>query len=351
MAFDLMRSNSSADGPFWADLYRRHAPDLRRLIVRKVPPDAPIDDLLQEVFYQAYRSRDRVDLSQPMGGWLARIAQRVCITWWRRQKADGGPWDADERIDPTVFPGSDEHLTALDRGRRVSTALGRLSPRHRYLLVGHTQGELSCEHLARSEGSSPKAVKSALGRARTEFRRHIEDLPVAAVVCRRWYARHQRAVPVAEGLGAWVGAVVTLGVIATLSIAPVGLRQDARERLADDSTSVASAGSSAAVHPPQAEAERARGTERRTEHSTASRAASQPPTASPRSTGAGVSAAGVGSRADVTRTPEGTWVTVEVTRTLPVVGGEATVGTSIRCDQGLVTQVGCTALGAVPEPG
>lgn len=128
MAFDLLRSNSPAGEPEWDELYRRHGPDLRRLIARRVPSSAPVDDLLQEAFYQAYRSRHRVDLSQPAWPWLATLAHRVCIAWWRRQRPDGEPWGAEEHVDPAVFPGSDEHVSAIVRGEAVASALAELSP-------------------------------------------------------------------------------------------------------------------------------------------------------------------------------------------------------------------------------
>ncbi|HEX2040258.1 MAG TPA: sigma-70 family RNA polymerase sigma factor [Acidimicrobiales bacterium] len=351
MAFDLLRSNSSAAEPEWDELYRRHAPDLRRLIARRVPLDAPVDDLLQEVFYQAYRSRHRVDLSEPAWPWLATIAHRVSIAWWRRRRPDGAIGAVDVRGGSEVVPGSDEHVAAILEGERVSTALARLSPRHRFLLVSHAADELSCERLARAEGSSAKAVKSALGRARTHFRRHMEGLPAAAVACRRWCARHQRVAPVAEGVGPWVGAVVTLGVVATLSVAPVAMRAEGRDRPADgpdaagavDRPAVAGAsghGPGAPVPAPAA----GRGSQR------PSASASAPPGASPARTGTAVAAAVVGTNADVRRSPEGTWTVLDVHVHNPVAGDGVSVGATVRCTSGALAGAACAVGRALPAP-
>lgn len=351
MAFDLLRSNSSADEPEWEDLYRRHAADLRRLIARRVPANAPVDDLLQEAFYQAYRSRDRVDLSQPVWPWLATLAHRVCIAWWRRQQPDGVPWGEEEHVDPAVFPGSDEHVTAVVRGQQVSSALARLSPRHRFLLVGHTSEGLSCEHLARFEGSSAKAVKSALDRARTHFRRHMRadrgsgwGLPVGIVAgMKRWYAKHLRAVPLAEGIGSWAGAVVALGVVATLSIAPAAMRAEGRVSHVAD-TPVVAVGEEIA----RASGETSTSNETRAPHALGTPSTSSPrpdPTAPP-----SIPATGLSTRSEVTRTPEGTWTILEVDVEYPVIGGSTEVGSSVRCDAGMVTAVECAVLRLLPAP-
>jgi RNA polymerase sigma-70 factor (ECF subfamily) len=358
VAFDLLRSNSSADEPEWEDLYRRHAADLRRLIARRVPAGAPVDDLLQEAFYQAYRSRDRVDLSQPVWPWLATLAHRVCIAWWRRQPPEGVPWGVDEHVDPAVFPGSDEHLTAIVRGEQVSSALARLSPRHRALLVGHTNEGLSCEHLARFEGSSAKAVKSALNRARTHFRRHLRaegghgwGLPVGIVAgMKRWYAKHPRAVPLAEGVGSWAGAVLALGVVATLSITPVAMRTNGRSRAADGRSP-----STVAFQEADPRRTSATGTSPRARPAEAK--AGLPPvgSAAGRGTRTNVSllSPALGTRADVTQAPDGVWTLYEVTVhvPLPIVGGSTTVGSSVRCTAGTVSTAICALRPLVPESG
>lgn len=345
MAFDLLRSDSAASGPEWEDVYRRHAADLRKLIARRVPADAPVDDLLQEVFYQAYRSRDRVDLSRPVWGWLATVAHRVCIAWWRQQRPERVPWGAEERMHAAVFPGSDEHLAAMVDGEKVSVALARLSPRHRFLLFGHTAEDLSCEGLAQFEGTTAKAVKSALDRARTQFRRHLEGLPVTVVAGKRWLARHQRAVPAVEGVGPWVGAAVALGVIATLSVAPVAMRAEERTAasrptaVAPEADAVVGVPTSRPPAPPAppvrsvaapASAERARAEQ----------------TGPPAGT---VVASGVRTHAEITRTPEGTWTTLDVSVPDPVFGDETTVTSSIRC-RGAVATTACGVGRALPSP-
>lgn len=356
MAFDLLRSNSSAGEPEWEDLYRRHAADLRRLIARRVPVSASVDDLLQETFYQAYRSRDRLDPSRPVWPWLATLAHRVCIAWWRRQRPEDAPWGVKEPVDLAVFPGSDEHLTAMVRGEQVASALAQLSPRHRFLLVGHTSEGLSCERLARFEGSSAKAVKSALDRARTHFRRHLGaadgngwGLPVGIVVgMKRWYARYQRALPLAEGVGPWASAVVALGVVATLSIAPVTMRAERRSQHVSETHAPAAVDQDPARMPVvpstngAAGAPRTAGVDRATQPSGAGRNASG---ATP--------VAGVRTSAEVTHVPEGVWTLYEVTidAPIPVVGGSMTVGGSMRCTSGVVATYACAVGRMVPDEG
>ena len=157
----------------WDDLYREHAPFLRRLIERRVPRPA-VEDVLQDTFLRAYRSRHRLDLSRPVRPFLATLAIRSSIQWQRSQQAKGD-LRADEHV-TSSFPGSDDHLTGLLQTRGVFEALAGMSPRHRRLLYLHAVGGYGCDDMASADKLSPKAVRSALTRARTNFRSNYRSL-------------------------------------------------------------------------------------------------------------------------------------------------------------------------------
>lgn len=219
MPSERERDPASPQALDWDALYRRYHRDLRRLIARRVPAGAPVDDLVQEAFLQAYRSGNRLD-APPTWSWLAVITERVCITWYRRQRPTAEPWEPREQADPAGFAGSEEHLAGLARHDDVNEVLAGLSPRHRRLLLAQAVG-FSHEELARLEGSSPKAVKSALARARTEFRSRYQApgregwvvLTGPALRARRRLARPAELV---DRVGPWVGALA-FGMAAVLA--------------------------------------------------------------------------------------------------------------------------------------
>ena len=61
----------------FAELFRRHAPAVRRYATRRIGPDAA-EDIVAETFLTAFRRRDSYDLSHPDARpWLFGIATRL----------------------------------------------------------------------------------------------------------------------------------------------------------------------------------------------------------------------------------------------------------------------------------
>jgi len=66
--------------------YRQQKPGLMRFIASKVATMEDAEDILQEVFLQAFRS---LDVTEPIGnlaGWLYTAARNRVIDWYRRKR-------------------------------------------------------------------------------------------------------------------------------------------------------------------------------------------------------------------------------------------------------------------------
>lgn len=100
---------SSDDDVDWQQVYTLHAGRLRRVVAKRVAPDA-IDDVLQETFLRAYRSRHRLDTSRPLEPWLTTIAIRVAAD--RRRTSMVEPHDERE---PRHVPDVHDQLQAIER--------------------------------------------------------------------------------------------------------------------------------------------------------------------------------------------------------------------------------------------
>lgn len=203
----------------WEYLYEQYADSLRRLIARRLPRGAPVEDVLQETFARGIRSTRLIDTRRPPWPFLATVAGRAVADWWSREgahRALGGP----TREATDDFPGSDEHASALDRVIGTRRALLALKPRHRRALYLHAGADCSYQRLVELDRISSQAMRSLVCRARARFEAHYRDLALGLLVWGRTVSARIRArlerlaVPLAgDGLAALGGVMVASVVV------------------------------------------------------------------------------------------------------------------------------------------
>lgn len=141
------------------DLFRAHWPLVVGYLARRTGNTTLAEELAQETFYRATRAFLGWRGGSPVA-WLLAIARNVLVDEVRRG----------QRLVPL-----NEKLAEDAPGREttmaVEEALARLPPSQRRLLElvyvdGYTHAEI-----AAMAGTSPGAIKTALWRARGEFRR------------------------------------------------------------------------------------------------------------------------------------------------------------------------------------
>jgi RNA polymerase sigma-70 factor (ECF subfamily) len=151
-------------------LFAKHKSEVSRLVYRMTGPSAELEDLVQEVFLQVFRS-----LKDFMGGarfstWLYRVTVNVVLMHRRASRArprytalPGGDF-TDGRVGP------DEEVEGQRRLRALYRLLDRLSEKKRTVFILH---EL--------EGLSPKEIAN------------LVQAPVLTVRTRLFYARRELA--------------------------------------------------------------------------------------------------------------------------------------------------------------
>lgn len=121
---------------------------------------AAAEDLVQETFTQAWRSRHQLRMIESLQPWLYRILRREAGRRCSGQNL--APLEAADAV-LVEFPAHDERIDLV-------RALQRISPRHREILVLFYLSELDYAGLADALEIPPGTVMSRLNRAREALR-------------------------------------------------------------------------------------------------------------------------------------------------------------------------------------
>jgi len=134
------------------------------------------EDLVQETFLRVLRARDAYRPSARFSTWLYRIAFNLAVNRSQRSHPEGS---LDEGLAPARAP-SDDGITdpsadmeREDVVRAVRAAIDALPAHQRMALVLARFEELSLAEIAEVMGSSEKAIKSLVHRARENLRAQL----------------------------------------------------------------------------------------------------------------------------------------------------------------------------------
>ena len=134
-----------------AELYDRHARSIYSLAVRIVRDQGDAEDIVQEVFSQAWRQAARYDAARGnVAAWLLTLARSRAIDRLRGRRAR--PWELSEGSSPVTVPdaalGPDLLAASAEQVGLVRTALQALPLMERVALElayfeGHTHTEIA----------------------------------------------------------------------------------------------------------------------------------------------------------------------------------------------------------------
>jgi RNA polymerase sigma factor (sigma-70 family) len=179
----LVISRSLRDPEQFAVVFRRHAPQIQRYVLRRVGVSAA-DDLVAETFLTAFRQRASYQPGRPDAGpWLYGIATHLI---GRHRRAEIRLYRALARTgtDPVTEPFTDrvdERVSASGASRRLAAALMKLPAGHRDVLLLTAWGDLTYEQVAVALDVPVGTVRSRLSRARSRLRRALGEPDPAAL--------------------------------------------------------------------------------------------------------------------------------------------------------------------------
>jgi RNA polymerase sigma-70 factor (ECF subfamily) len=178
----LMLSYQGGDEAAFDRIVETYSAQVFALLTRFLGPKAGREDLVQEVFLRVVRARERYEPTARFSTWLYRIVFNLSVNETQRAgvkevrsgdsaaNSDNGASDVlsefkDERIeDPS------ERMMQDDVVQAVRRAIAQLPEQQRMALVLAKYHEMPYSEIAAVLGSSEKAVKSLVHRARENLR-------------------------------------------------------------------------------------------------------------------------------------------------------------------------------------
>ena len=152
-------------------LYQQHRVRIFRAIAGVVFDDAAAEDLTQETFERAWRSRASYHGAvDEVGAWLYRIAMNAAMSWLRRQRL--------ARLLPTRLFSADSDSGGLERVENrhlADVALAALSPKLRVVVVLTYYSGLTRHEIASALGVPSGTVASRLALAQQVMRAALEQ--------------------------------------------------------------------------------------------------------------------------------------------------------------------------------
>jgi len=174
-----MRAWQAGDESAFDALVEAYSGQVYSLLTRFLGPRANREDLVQEVFLRVIRARERYEPTARFATYLFRIAYNIAINETQRAGAreagrvEFGEGSAVSNLEDARVQRPAAALEQGDVVRDVRAALARLPENQRMALLLAKFEDLPYSEIAEVLGSSEKAVKSLIHRARENLRTHL----------------------------------------------------------------------------------------------------------------------------------------------------------------------------------
>ena len=166
----------SGDENAFTLLVKKHQKNIHALTWRKVGDFHIAEELTQDTFLKAYQKLATLKNPNQFAGWLYVIADRLCITWHRKQKLPMESLETTngEEIEESSYQHYEnerrEEASAEYRRGYIKHLLEKLPESERTVATLHYLGEMTCKAIGEFLGVSPNTVKSRLQRARNRLK-------------------------------------------------------------------------------------------------------------------------------------------------------------------------------------
>jgi RNA polymerase sigma-70 factor, ECF subfamily len=188
----LIERAQTGDREAFEALVHRYDRDVLRIALNILHKTEDARDVYQEAFLKIYKNLPRFRFECSFYTWMYRVVTNVCLDHLRRrgsrpedqapeysrnQQGDAPAADFfDQQQETGAASDPERRLMGLEIGRRISSALERLSPRERMVFeMKHYQG-LKLRAIGEALGTTEETVKNSLFRATRKLRAQLEGL-------------------------------------------------------------------------------------------------------------------------------------------------------------------------------
>ena len=161
-----IQASLGGDEAAFARLIRRYEPSVASLAWRFARDAAAREELVQDVFVEAYFSLDGFRGDAPLEHWLRRIATRVGYRFWKRRAREGREVPLAD-LDP---PAAAVEMDPSAAGAAVHALLARLPSPERLVLTLMYFDDCSVSEIAGRMGWTRAMVKMRAYRARRRLK-------------------------------------------------------------------------------------------------------------------------------------------------------------------------------------
>lgn len=176
---ELVTQAISGDEEAFGDLMDRHAPHLRKIVMRRLRNPQDVMDVLQETHLSVWRSLLSYDARRPFEAWLTCIALNKCRDWARRKQVRRGALARlqEEAVHERGYfgtPSAECIVIDLEGVRNLDLALRALPAQLREPLVLTALSDLPQATVARELKLTKKAVEMRIRRARLRLQEALQ---------------------------------------------------------------------------------------------------------------------------------------------------------------------------------
>jgi RNA polymerase sigma-70 factor, ECF subfamily len=197
---ELIERCKTGDGLAFREIFRNHRADVARLVQRMTGRPSDLEDIVQEVFLQVYRSIKDFRGQSRFSTWLYRVTVNVVLMQRRAARSRPVLHEAPEDgFGPDLRELPDDQVARARRVTAFYRLLDRLSDKKRAVFVLHELEGLSPTEIAKVVGAPVLTVRTRLFYARRELLALLREEPALAVVARELRTEVDAAATVGEG--------------------------------------------------------------------------------------------------------------------------------------------------------
>lgn len=179
----LVRAMAEGDRRGLEILYVRHRARILRFLLRLMGSETAAEEIVNEVFLEAWRRAASFEGRSQVATWLMAIARFRAITEGRR-RADA---QLDEGAAALIEDSADAPSIVLEKQQRsdiLQRCLGQLTPLHREVLTQIYYQDKKVDEVARFTGAPINTIKTRMHHARNR----MAELLAEAGVDQAWMA-------------------------------------------------------------------------------------------------------------------------------------------------------------------